>query len=115
MLQSMGSPTVRHDLVTEQQPSRNQKPGREKGRRIKKRSMVFSGQVPEASASPEGNSRLSFPHMCQSLVKVQINAQELLSFRDCRQSGSRNSWGISKESSLWAFRLKSPIETWKRQ
>ena len=69
MLQSMGSPTVRHDLVTEQQPSLNQKPGREKRRRIKKRSMVFSGQVPAASAGPEGNSRLSFPHMSQSLVK----------------------------------------------
>ena len=66
----------------------------------------------------KGSSRLSFPHMSQSVVKgpwEQINAQELLTFRDCRQSGSRNSWGILKESLLWAVRRKSPIETWKRQ
>lgn len=94
--------------------SPHQKPVREEGNSVKERLKpskgVFRSGPCSLSWPKKGSSGLSFPHTSHWLRAPleDISAQTLVTFRDFRQSGSRNSWRISKESSLWAVRSKSP-------
>ena len=94
--------------------SPHQKPVREEASSIKERLKLSKGVFRSGPCSlswlKKGSSGLSFPHTSHWLRAPleDINAQALVTFHDFRQSGSRNSWGISKESSLCAVRSKSP-------